>query len=327
MSEQITLSGILTSIVEPSAKDPLVKFMPAYSVRVKEIEEVLNKIIAGDEIAALFWLDYYFAGSKLKKWMQSFLENYRDMLQICRTKNDTWHFRSNFEDGLYAVYCFVKKIPVNQTTKKDAIRYFMWTRAQSKLSYLIMAFGLAFLISYAYKEKMLKLNKQRPRIRVPFECRQCGRCCLKYGNCLKATAEDIEIWDRAGRTDILQWVGANGELWVNESTGEEAVRCPFLRKVPGKKSYICRIYDARPRVCREYPVNQKQALEDGCPGLINHAKKEKKETTEQRENSADCQAVQTDNPGDPAARGDGGGTQAAGTQQAGPQETESQTAA
>jgi Fe-S-cluster containining protein len=161
----------------------------------------------------------------------------------------------------------------------EAVTYFMSNRINSKLSLVIMAYGLTSVILVAFWAKLVELSRGKPRIRVPFECQQCGQCCLKHGNCLRASKEDIEIWVRAGRTDILQWVGPNGDLWIKSSTGKKFWRCPFLRKVSGKNKYICKIYNARPEACRDYPANKKQALKDGCSGLINNAKKEKTKAT------------------------------------------------
>ena len=45
------------------------------------------------------------------------------------------------------------------------------------------------------------------------------------------------------------------------------VRCPWLRKLPKQKKYICRIYYDRPNDCRYYPVTVDQMVADGCEML------------------------------------------------------------
>jgi Fe-S-cluster containining protein len=110
-----------------------------------------------------------------------------------------------------------------------------------------------------------RVSKRKPRLRTPFECKQCGRCCLKYGNCLSATQNDIDRWEEEGRYDILE-LAWSGDLWVDRMH-KEAFRCPWLRKLPGKDKYICRIHDTKPDECAEYPVSKAQALYDGCRGL------------------------------------------------------------
>lgn len=107
-----------------------------------------------------------------------------------------------------------------------------------------------------------------------FECRRCGRCCLKFGEELPATEQDIDRWVDAGRDDILAYVQTMSfgddtiyELWFSPQTGRQVLRCPWLRKMRGKDRYERRIYDVRPDVCRQYPVSKRQAAEDGCPGI------------------------------------------------------------
>lgn len=271
MDKQLTFSEIITNIVEPSQKVPLVKFMPSYPNRVKDLEEVVKEVLAGDEMAVLSYLNDCFKGELLECFLQGMQAAYEDTLERYQTKKGILDIDMNFTDGLEAVYCFINKLPASVTNRANAVRYFMSNNIESKLCYLIVAYGVSFLVRWAFTTKGIVLSKRKPRLRASFECQQCGRCCLKYGACLCATDEDIELWERTGRQDILEWIGMLlGELpdlWINPSTGEEASRCPFLRKLPGKNKYICRIYNAKPEICREYPVNKKQVLEDGCPGL------------------------------------------------------------
>ena len=107
-----------------------------------------------------------------------------------------------------------------------------------------------------------------------FKCIQCGNCCLNLNDAISvcATEEDIQLWRTEGREDILEWVSfitAGGQfiaadIWINPKTGEEAIRCPWLRKIPNKSKYICRIQDLKPKHCREYPQSKEHAEETGC---------------------------------------------------------------
>jgi Fe-S-cluster containining protein len=90
-----------------------------------------------------------------------------------------------------------------------------------------------------------------------------------------AEEEDILLWWEKGRHDILEWVDAiplgNDEfvydIWISPRTGEDVKRCPWLRKLPRKDKYICRIHDVKPKHCRAYPVSRKHAEETGCKGF------------------------------------------------------------
>ncbi|MCK9377003.1 MAG: hypothetical protein M0P73_12710 [Syntrophobacterales bacterium] len=92
----------------------------------------------------------------------------------------------------------------------------------------------------------------------------------------KANEEDISRWESEGRYDILRWVsifdygkeGRAGDfLWINPKTGEDANRCPFLRKVRNQNKYKCLIQDTKPEFCRQYPEDQEFALKTGCKGF------------------------------------------------------------
>lgn len=44
-------------------------------------------------------------------------------------------------------------------------------------------------------------------------------------------------------------------------------RCPWLRKLPGQRKFICRIYKDRPEDCKHYPVTIDQMILDECEML------------------------------------------------------------
>jgi len=97
-------------------------------------------------------------------------------------------------------------------------------------------------------------------------CNQCGKCCTRYGGGgLSATAGEIDSW-ATYRPEIFRYV-RDGEIWVSPVTGKQMDRCPWLRKLPGQKKYICRIYHDRPEDCRHYPVRIEEMLRDECEML------------------------------------------------------------
>ena len=110
-----------------------------------------------------------------------------------------------------------------------------------------------------------------------FKCKQCGNCCLNLSGAIDAcaTEEDVRRWEENARFDILEWVEAIhlGEdhcvydIWINPRTGDDVPRCPWLRKLPKKDRYICRIHDMKPEHCRNYPLSLKHAEKTGCKGF------------------------------------------------------------
>ncbi|MCP4575304.1 MAG: YkgJ family cysteine cluster protein [Deltaproteobacteria bacterium] len=107
-----------------------------------------------------------------------------------------------------------------------------------------------------------------------FACRQCGSCCfLDYHN--EVTAEDVAIWRKLGRNDILKWVyeircdgqSEKSQAWVVPGTLKQAETCPFLDKESESRRWRCRIHDVKPAICRQYPLNRKHAVMSGCRGF------------------------------------------------------------
>lgn len=109
-----------------------------------------------------------------------------------------------------------------------------------------------------------------------FTCKQCGNCCLNLdAHSTSVGEDDIRQWEKAGRADILEWVyylpiGEDTfiyDIWFSPRTGEEVDRCPWLRKLPKKDKYVCRIHNLKPRLCREYPKSRRHAERTGCKGF------------------------------------------------------------
>ena len=114
-----------------------------------------------------------------------------------------------------------------------------------------------------------------------YTCRQCGQCCqsLEYRN--ELSAEDIRLWKRLGRKDILEWVGTIGRngriigyrMWVSPKTGRMVDTCPFLKRMSKDNQWQCSIQEVKPRICRQYPLSRKHAIMTGCKGFRTSSKK------------------------------------------------------
>jgi Fe-S-cluster containining protein len=105
-----------------------------------------------------------------------------------------------------------------------------------------------------------------------FECIQCGHCCLDLSDAYETSVPDSDVlrWERENRYDILDWVdsfsGVN-DIWVNPKTSEPVDRCPWLRKLPKKEKYICRIHETKPDHCRNFPKSKRHAIDNDCKGF------------------------------------------------------------
>ena len=50
---------------------------------------------------------------------------------------------------------------------------------------------------------------KKPRLGSdPFICKRCGNCCLNLTDAFQCCVDqaDIDMWERNGRADILEWV-------------------------------------------------------------------------------------------------------------------------
>ena len=105
-----------------------------------------------------------------------------------------------------------------------------------------------------------------------FKCVQCGHCCLDLSDAFQTSVPDSDVnrWRSENRYDILEWVdtfaGFN-DIWISSKTSEPVNRCPWLRKLPNKDKYICRIHVTKPEHCRKFPKSKRHAIESGCKGF------------------------------------------------------------
>jgi len=105
-----------------------------------------------------------------------------------------------------------------------------------------------------------------------FNCKQCGHCCINLSDayCNFVLDEDINRWKLEDRYDILKFVDQSSffnDIWINQETGEELSRCPWLKRLPNNDKYICRIHNTKPTHCRNYPHSKRHALTTGCKGF------------------------------------------------------------
>ena len=104
------------------------------------------------------------------------------------------------------------------------------------------------------------------------DCKQCGRCCEKWGWGQKGVIGDLIPWITQGRRDILQHVGIrfadgtrkNGrelsledlprvtriDYWVSIQ-GRKIRYCPFFFRAEDGIAW-CRIHGAKPEVCTRF---------------------------------------------------------------------------
>lgn len=98
-----------------------------------------------------------------------------------------------------------------------------------------------------------------------FQCSQCGQCCrtLDYRN--EILPGDFSHWKALGREDILARMAD-----ITRSGRSASEICPWLAPSDPKNkagSWLCRIHDCKPDICKQYPGTRKHARMTGCIGF------------------------------------------------------------
>ncbi len=123
-------------------------------------------------------------------------------------------------------------------------------------------------------------DTHQPAIRIEtgmedFFCRQCGQCCTLLDYEKELTADDVSLWEKMERKDLLKWVRflkkedgkTEYRIWTIPGTASLAKICPFLEKSSFENRWKCLIQDVKPGICRQYPASRKHAFMTGCTGF------------------------------------------------------------
>ena len=108
-----------------------------FAMTIDEMEDILN---AGD-IFALFWI----LDSIKEESRSDFLEDIRDAyLEAIETyeKGGIENVDRHFRDGMHYTYCYTKKLPIDDDTRKKAVKFFVSDSTKYKLGMLIVAYAI-----------------------------------------------------------------------------------------------------------------------------------------------------------------------------------------
>lgn len=117
----------------------------------------------------------------------------------------------------------------------------------------------------------MKKDEILDQIASAFECQRCGNCCTKTKH-IKLTQRDI--------ARMIAGYGLHRDSFVTHNTphGNKFLAGDFIKhdhpcqfydaSIPG-----CKIYDARPTVCRKFPIEEQRGegtcikVYDECPAM------------------------------------------------------------
>lgn len=94
------------------------------------------------------------------------------------------------------------------------------------------------------------------------ECQRCGRCCSQVITTLQYSDE---------LRDYLEWLSLHQNITVRlDKTAKIAevqirTKCRMLRYKHDKA--VCKIYENRPKICRDFPMTPIASGNKGCPGF------------------------------------------------------------
>lgn len=105
------------------------------------------------------------------------------------------------------------------------------------------------------------VQKQYALRMVRFVCTRCGRCCMNFGRYIVVEREvgGGRVQCR-NRLDGEVFMAKPKEPGQGSRTGMHGW-CRFLEYDPAENIYSCRIYETRPRLCREFRCRRLEVLD------------------------------------------------------------------
>jgi len=143
VDDQLGFSELLQGILGPERKilcgeEEVFHF----AMKIDGLEELLEQ----DDIYALFWVNEHVKKKDLAGFLLD-LEN--DYVEAGGRYDETRSIEGierHFLDGMQYVYCYVKDLPANGTTRKGAVKWFFSGRTKHTLGRVLVAYAIGFLI-------------------------------------------------------------------------------------------------------------------------------------------------------------------------------------
>jgi len=113
-----------------------------FAMKIDELEELLEQ----DDIYALFWVNEHI---KKKGRAEFLLDLENDYIEAQGSYDETDSIegiKRHFVDGMQYVYCYLKGVPVNNTTRTDAVKWFLSGRTKHNLGHVLIAYAIGYVI-------------------------------------------------------------------------------------------------------------------------------------------------------------------------------------
>jgi len=147
--EQLGLSNLLKGILGPENKILSGhKDMFHLAMKIDGLEELLEQ----DDIYALFWINVNIEEKDRAGFLLDLEDEYIEASAKYSETGSIEGFERHFMDGMQYVYCYLKGLPVNNSTRTDAVKWFMSGRTKYKLGRVLVAYAIGFLIEAMLEE-------------------------------------------------------------------------------------------------------------------------------------------------------------------------------
>jgi len=149
MSNQIGFSELLQSILGPERKILASdKEMFHFAMKIDELEELLEQ----DDIYALFWVNQHIKKKGRAEFLQGLEHDYTEAHGRYDETGSIEGIERHFLDGMQYVYCYLKDLPANETTRIDAAKWFLSELTEHNLGRVLIAYAIGWMIEAMLEE-------------------------------------------------------------------------------------------------------------------------------------------------------------------------------
>lgn len=118
------------------------KDMFHFAMKIDELEELLEQ----DDIFALFWVNQHIKEKGRAEFLLDLENDYIEAQGNYDETDSIEGIKRHFVDGMQYVYCYLKGLSVNTTTRTDAVKWFLSGRTKHNLGRVLIAYAIGYMI-------------------------------------------------------------------------------------------------------------------------------------------------------------------------------------
>ena len=119
-----------------------------FAMRIDELEELLR----AEDIFALFWITDHLEEEGHTGFLVGLESDYIDAWGVYDETRSIEGIERHFVDGMQYVYCYLKALPVNETTRIDAVKWFLSDRTKYTFGRVLVAYAIGYVIEAMLEE-------------------------------------------------------------------------------------------------------------------------------------------------------------------------------